>query len=88
MLETPKSAKTPSTFGSPKFVYDLRILENGEKRNSLSIRTSSKRSRAICSVSSRSRLINLPEEILSAMACECPHGLQCLRRGILRRFYS
>src|SRR6266404_2401460 len=73
MLETPKSAKTPSTFGIPDSRTASAILENGDKTQLTFDPNLVKRSRAIRSAcSSRSRLINLPEESLSAMASECP----------------
>src|ERR1700745_1874981 len=73
MLETPKSAKTPSTFGIPNSCTAAAILENGDKTQFTFDLNLVKPSRAICSAcSSRSRLINLPVESLSAMASECP----------------
>src|SRR6266404_4028291 len=73
MLETPKSAKTPSTFGIPNSCTASAILENGDKTQLTFDPNLVKRTRAICSAcASRSRLINLPEESLSAMASECP----------------
>src|SRR5712671_2692777 len=73
MLETPKSAKTPSTLGIPNSCTASAILENGDKTQFTFDPNLVKRSCAICSAcSSRSRLINLPEESLSAMASECP----------------
>src|SRR6266481_5175868 len=73
MLETPQSAKTPSPFGIPNSCTAAALLENGDKTQLTFDPNLVKRSRAICSAcSSRSRLINLPEESLSAMASECP----------------
>ena len=71
MLETPKSAKTPSTFGIPNSCTTSAILENGDKTQftfepnfaSLSCPISS-------ACASWSRLINRPESSLAAMASE------------------
>src|SRR5258708_26448402 len=73
MLETPKSAKTPSTFGIANPCTASAILENGDQPQLTFDPNFVKRSSAICSAcSSRSRLITLPEESLSPMASECP----------------
>src|SRR5882724_2779983 len=73
MLETPKSAKTPSTFGIPNSCTTSAILENGD---STSVTFSPKlfsRSRANSSASaSRSRLIKRPDTSRCAIASECP----------------
>jgi len=68
-----RSAKTPSTFGIPNSCAASAILEKGDKTQLTLDPNLFKRSCAICSAcASRSRLINLPEEILSAMASEWP----------------
>src|SRR5216684_7663042 len=73
MLETPKSAKTPSTPRIPNSCATSAILEN---RACTSVTFAPKvlsRSRANSSAcASRSRLINRPEINLSAIAFECP----------------
>src|SRR5215467_11728970 len=73
MLETPKSAKTPSAGGIPNSCATSAILENGACTAVTFAPKISSRSRAMASAcASRSRLISLPEVNLSAIAAECP----------------
>ena len=75
MLETPKSAKTPSTLAIPNPGTASAIFENGQWTKLTKLPNSSSRCRAIRSAcASRSRLINLPfpRSNRAAMAAECP----------------
>src|SRR5713101_3477912 len=73
MLETPKSAKTPSTARIPDSCATSAILENGACTSVTFAPKILSRSRASSSAcASRSRLINRPEINLSAIAFECP----------------
>src|SRR5208282_3802147 len=73
MLETPKSAKTPSTFRIPNSCAASAILENGDCTIVTFAPNLFSRSRANSNAcASRSRLINLPEVSRSAIASECP----------------
>src|SRR5467141_2000850 len=73
MLETPKSAKTPSTVGIPNSCATSAIFENGDCTSFTVSPNLFSRSRANSSAcASRSRLINLPDVNFSAMAAECP----------------
>ena len=78
MLETPKSAKTPSTIGIPNSCTTSAIFENAACTSVTLLRSSTpkfaaNRSRASSNAcTSRSRLINLPVVNLPAMAAEWP----------------
>ncbi len=73
MLETPKSAKTPSTAGIPNSCATSAILENGACTTVTLGPKILSRSRANPSAcASRSRLISRPEINFSAIASECP----------------
>src|SRR6266436_6512287 len=73
MLETPKSAKTPSTARIPNSCGTSAILENGACTSFTFAPKILSRSRANSSAcTSRSRLINRPEVSFSAIASECP----------------
>src|SRR6266478_3912433 len=73
MLETPKSAKTPSAARIPDSCATSAILENGACTSVTFAPKILSRSRANSSAcASRSRLINRPEINLSAIAFECP----------------
>src|SRR5215470_12792768 len=73
MLETPKSAKTPSAGGIPNSCTTSAIRENGACIAFTFAPKIFSRSRAMASAcASRSRLISLPEVNLSAIAAECP----------------
>src|SRR6266702_4681727 len=73
MLETPKSAKTPSTARIPNSCATSAILENGACTSVTFAPKILSRSRASSSAcASRSRLINRPEINLRAIASECP----------------
>src|SRR5882724_927420 len=81
MLETPKSAKTPSAGGIPNSCATSAILENGDCTSFTVSPKLFSRSRASSNAcASRSRLIsrpegrpdNVPEVSLLAIASECP----------------
>src|ERR1700742_1995290 len=73
MLETPKSAKTPSTPGISNSCTTSAILENDDSTNFTVVPNLFSRSIASASAcSSWSRLINFPDVSLSAMAAEWP----------------
>src|ERR1700759_3150224 len=73
MLETPKSAKTPSTPGISNSCTTSAILENDASTNFTVVPNFLSRSAASASAcSSWSRLINFPDVSLAAMAAEWP----------------
>src|SRR3984957_182447 len=73
MLETPKSAKTPSTPGISNSCTTSAILENDYSTNFTVVPHLFSRSAASASAcSSWSRLINFPDVSLAAMAAEWP----------------
>src|ERR1700674_2438429 len=73
MLETPKSAKTPSTGGIPNSCATSAILENGDCTSlTLSPKLFSRSCASSNACASRSRLINLPDVSCLAIASECP----------------
>src|SRR5579871_4383790 len=73
MLETPKSAKTPSTPGIPNSCTTSAILENDDSTSFTVVPNFFSRSAASASAcASRSRLINFPDVNLDAMAAEWP----------------
>ncbi len=73
MLETPKSAKTPSTPGIPNSCTTSAILENDDGTSvTLAARLFSRSAASASACASRSRLINLPDDSFAAMAAECP----------------
>src|SRR5260370_350201 len=73
MLETPKSAKTPSTGGIPNSCATSAILANRDCPSSTFSQKLFSRSRANSSAcASRSRLIKRPDVSLFAIASECP----------------
>ena len=73
MLETPKSAKTPSTVAIPNPCTASEIFENAVARKLTLLANSFSRSCAIRSACpSRSRLINRPDDKRAAMAAEWP----------------
>src|SRR6185295_1095722 len=73
MLETPKSAKTPSTPGIPNSCTTSAILENDDRTSVTVVPNLLSRSAASCSAcASWSRLINFPDLNRSAIAAECP----------------
>src|SRR5690349_21080586 len=73
MLETPKSAKTPSTGGIPNSCATSAIREKGACTTVTLAPKILSRSCAMASAcASRSRLISLPEVSFRAIASECP----------------
>src|SRR5215475_9239336 len=73
MLETPKSAKTPSTPGIPNSSATSAILENDDSTNLTVVPNFFSRSVASAiACASWSRLINFPDVSLDAMAAEWP----------------
>src|SRR5579872_2101522 len=73
MLETPKSAKTPSTPGIPNSCTTSAILENDDSTNFTVVPNFFSRSAASAiACASWSRLINFPDVSLDAMAAEWP----------------
>src|SRR6202167_82793 len=73
MLETPKSAKTPSTPGISNSCTTSAILENDDSTSFTVVPNLYSRSAANASAcASRSRLINLPDLSFAAMAAEWP----------------
>src|SRR5215475_74164 len=73
MLETPKSAKTPSTPGIPNSCTTSAILENDDSTNFTVVPNFFSRSAASAiACASWSRLISFPDVNLAAMAAEWP----------------
>src|SRR5271154_2842521 len=73
MLETPKSAKTPSTGGISNSCATSAILENGDCTSvTFSPKLFSRSPARSSACASRSRLINRPDVNCSAMAAEWP----------------
>src|SRR5579863_5183284 len=73
MLETPKSAKTPSTPGIPNSCTTSAILENDDSTNFTVVPNFFSRSAASAiACASWSRLINFPDVSFAAMAAEWP----------------